>query len=244
MVDVNVKEIDNISPVTIASIDKLAPLEISNIDKIAPVAVHIKELNQVDPLLIESLRVDRVQHVDPLAVDRLNITRLPVVNLSVNQVPEISLGVSRIPPVALAVRQCFDFPSDYTARARFLGFEVMRIHIQGRTRLVPHDPARREQAHTHERSFPEVAAVGNPAIPSRLEERCGEAVPLPRPPPAAGGHASHASYPVPRALGPVQPEYRTREAAGMAGSGVSNVGAPTSAPLSVGPPRFAYLAGG
>ena len=234
MVDVSVKEVDNISPVTIASIDKLAPLEISSIDKLAPVAVHIKELNQVDPLLIESLRVDRVQHVDPLAVDRLNITRLPVVNLSVNEVPEISLGVSRIPPVALAVQQCFNLPSDYTARARFLGFEVLRIHIQGCTRLVPQDQTRREQAHTHERSFPEVAPAGNPAIPSRLEERCAEAVPIraPRPPPAT---VRLATYPAP---------YPTQRAVGTPGLGISNIGAPSPAWLSVGPPRFAYIAGG
>ena len=54
----------------------------------------------------------------------------------------------------------------------FLGFEVLRIHLQGRTRIVPRDCARREQAHALERSFPEVAAVGNPAIPS-YAERCG-----------------------------------------------------------------------
>lgn len=54
--DVNIKEVDNISPVTIAAIQSIAPVEISSIDKIekiAPVAVHIKELNQVEPLLIE-----------------------------------------------------------------------------------------------------------------------------------------------------------------------------------------------
>jgi len=180
--DVNIKEVDNISPVTIQSIENIAPIEISSIDKvekIAPVAVHIKELNQVEPLLIESLRIDRVREVDPLAVDRLNVTRLPVVNLSVNQVPEVALGVSRLPPLAVALQQCFDLPSNYTARARLLGFEVLRIHLSGCTRIIPRDRARREQAHTHERSFPQVAAAGNPAIPSRLQERCAEAVPLP-----------------------------------------------------------------
>ena len=185
MVDVKVTEVDAISPVTIASIDKLAPLEISSVDKVAPVAVHIKELNQVDPLLIESLRVDRVQHVDPLAIDRLNITRLPVVNLSVNQVPEVAISVSRMPPLAIAVQQSFSLPSDYRASASFLGFEVLRLHIKGCTRVIPHDAARRERAYTHERSFPEVAAAGNPAIPVRREERSARAVPVPaRAPPA------------------------------------------------------------
>jgi hypothetical protein len=181
--DVNIKEVDNISPVTIAAIQSIAPIEISSIDKIekiAPVAVHIKELNQVEPLLIESLRIDRVREIDPLSVDRLNVTRLPVVNLSVNQVPEVSISVSQLPPVAIAVQQCFDMPSDYTARARLLGFEVLRIHLSGTTRVIPRDRARREQAHTPDRSFPLVAAAGNPAIPSKLEERCAEAIPLPR----------------------------------------------------------------
>jgi hypothetical protein len=158
----------------------IPPIEISSIDKIAPVAVHIKELNQVEPLLIESLRIDRVREIDPLSVDRLNVTRLPVVNLSVNQVPEVSISVSQLPSVAIAVQQCFDMPSDYTARARFLGFELLRIHLSGTTRVIPRDRARREQAHTPDRSFPLVAAAGNPAIPSKLEERCAEAIPLPR----------------------------------------------------------------
>ena len=113
------------------------------------------------------------------AVKQTNVTRLPVVNLSVNQVPEIAIGVSRLPPVAIAVQQCFDMPSDYTARARFLGIEVLRIHLSGLTRVIPRDRVRREQAHTPDRSFPLVAATGNPAIPSKLEERCAEAIPLP-----------------------------------------------------------------
>lgn len=181
--DVNIKEVDNISAVTIAAIQSIAPVEISSIDKIekiAPVAVHIKEVNQIAPLLVESLRIDRVREIDPLSVDRLNVTRLPVVNLSVNQVPEIAISVSQLPSIAIALQQCFDMPSDYTARARFLGFEVLRIHLSGQTRVIPRDRARREQAHTPDRSFPLVAAAGNPAIPSKLEERCAEAIPMPR----------------------------------------------------------------
>jgi hypothetical protein len=179
-VDVEITNFDNPLTVEVASIP---PIEISSIDqvkKIAPVAVHIKELNQVDPLLIESLRIDRVREIDPLSVDRLNVTRLPVVNLSVNQVPEVSIGVSQLPPVAIAVQQCFDMPSDYTARARFLGFEVLHLRLTGTTRVIPRDRARREQAYTHDRSFPVVAAAGNPAIRSKVEERCAEAIPLPR----------------------------------------------------------------
>lgn len=178
--DVNIKQVTGVDPIPIGEVDKIAPVTIAaiqKVEKIAPVAVHIKELNQVDPLLIESLRVDRVREIDPLNVDRLNVTRLPVVNLSVNQVPGVELDVRRIPPVAIGVHQVFELPSQYTARARFLGFEVLRVEIAGKTRVLPHDCARREKSYTHERSFAEVAAVGNPAIPSRFEERCAGAVP-------------------------------------------------------------------
>jgi hypothetical protein len=178
MGDVNVKEVRNIDPVEIQRIDNIAPVTIDSIrqvEAVAPIAVHIKELNQVDPLLIDSLRIDAVRNLDPLQVEELNVTRLPVVNLSVNQVPNVGLDVRRIPPVSIGVHQTFDMPSSYTARAEFLGFEVLRIHLQGRTRIVPRDCARREQAHAHERSFPEVAAVGNPAIPSFAEGCSGYA---------------------------------------------------------------------
>lgn len=174
--DVDITGFDQALTVDIASIPPIDISSIDNIKQIAPVAVHIKELNQIAPLLVESLRIDRVREIDPLNVDRLNVTRLPVVN----QVPEVAIGVSRLPPVAIAVQQCFDMPSNYTARARFLGLEVLRIHLSGTTRIVPRDNARREQAHTHDLSFPLVAAAGNPAIPSKLEERCAEAIPLPR----------------------------------------------------------------
>jgi hypothetical protein len=175
---VKITEVDNVSTVPV-DITHVPPVDISSIDKIdkiAPVAVHIKELNQIDPLLIESLRIDRVSRVDPLSVERLNVTRLPVVNISVNQVPEVAVRIQNLPPVAVALSQSFDLPSDYTACAQFLGFEVLRIHLTGMSRLLPRDCARREQAHTHEQSFPSVAAAGNPAIPSRMEERGAVAV--------------------------------------------------------------------
>ena len=175
--DVNIT--NNPLDVDITGLPKVEISSIDTIKQIAPVAVHVKEVNQIHPLLIESLRIDRVRDIDPLSVDRLNVTRLPMVNLTVNQVPEVAIGVSRLPPVAIAVEQCFDMPSDYTARARFLGFEVLRIHLSGNTRIIPRDRARREQAHAPDRSFPLVAAAGNPAIPSKREERCAEAIPLP-----------------------------------------------------------------
>lgn len=202
--DVNIKQVSGVDPIPIGSVSNIAPVTIAaiqEVDKIAPVAVHIKELNQGDPLAIESLRVDRVREIDPLTVDRLNVTRLPVVNLSVNQVPGVELDVRRIPPVAIGVHQTFELPSHYTARARFLGFEVLRVEIAGKTCVIPRDCARREESHTHERSFAEVAAVGNPAIPSRFEERCAEAVPCGAPAPLRLGPPRFAYPAAPHSAG-------------------------------------------
>jgi hypothetical protein len=170
---VKITEVDNISTVPV-DITSVPPVEISSIDRvqrIAPVAVHIKELNQVDPLLIESLRVDRVTNIDPVSVDRLNVTRLPVVNLSVNQVPGIAIDVKSIPPVAIALTQALDLTSDYMARGWLLGVEILRVRLTGTTQVTPRDCARREQFHNHEESFTRVVAAGNPAIPSRMEAR-------------------------------------------------------------------------
>lgn len=215
MGDVNIKQVTNIDPIRIQEVDSIAPLTIDSIkqiEKIAPVAVHVKELNQIEPLLIESLRVDAVRNLDPLRVDRLNVTRLPVVNLSVNQVPGVDINVGRLPPVAIGVHQWFDLASDYTARTRFFGFEILRVQLEGRTRVTPRDCARREEAHVHERSFPDVAAVGNPAIPSRNTEQSAEMVKR-RPPVPPWASPSHQPS-------PHQPR----------------------AGLSLGPPRFHYPA--
>jgi hypothetical protein len=178
---VKITEVDNVSTVPV-DINKVPPVEISSIDRvdrIAPVAVHIKELNQVDPLLIESLRIDRVSNIDPLSVDRLNVTRLPVVNLSVNQVPSIAIDVKSAPPIAIALTQTFDVASDYMARVRLLGFEVLRLRLTGTTHVTPRHCARREQSKSHENSFTRVAAAGNPAIPSRMEAQSTTTVAAP-----------------------------------------------------------------
>jgi hypothetical protein len=149
---------------------------VADVQKIAPAAVHVKEVNQIAPLWVESLRVDRVRHIDPLRIDRLNVTQLPTVNMTLSQLPTVDLSVQRLPPVAVALQQRLDMASHYTMQARFLGITVMRMELQGRTRLVPVDCARRERSRVHERSFPDVAAAGNPAIPSRAVETCTQAV--------------------------------------------------------------------
>lgn len=166
-----IARLDNIAPITIATIKK-----IERIEKIAPAAVHIKELNQIDPLTIESLRVDGVRNLEPLNVDRLNVTHMPMMNLSLARMPALDVNVGRMPPLAIGLHQEFDLPSNYTIHTRLLGFEIMRFDIHGASRLVPKARARREQSHQHQRSYPDVAAVGNPAIPNRCRETGAETV--------------------------------------------------------------------
>lgn len=169
MVDVKIKQVRDIDPLDIN------PLTINPLT-IRPMAVHLKELNQVAPLSVESLRVDHVRHVDPLQIDQLNITSLPTVNLTMSQLPALDINVRRVPPVSVALHQQFEMCSDYSMTARILGLPLMRLSLSGRTTITPKDCARREQSRSHERSFPDVAALGNPAIPSRAIETCTETV--------------------------------------------------------------------
>jgi hypothetical protein len=132
---------------------------------VTPIAVHLKELNQIAPLSVESLRVDHVRHVDPLRIEQLNISSLPTVNLTMCQLQ-------------------FEMNSEYTMTARVFGLPLMRLLLSGRTTITPKDCARREQSKSHERSFPDVAALGSPGIPSRAVETCVHTVSRPAPPPA------------------------------------------------------------
>ena len=188
MVDVKVKQVRDIDPLDIN------PLTINPLT-VRPMAVHLKELNQVAPLSVESLRVDHVRHVDPLQIDQLNITSLPTVNLTMSQMPALDINVRRVPPVSVALHQRFDMCSDYTMTARILGLALMRLSLTGRTTITPKDCARREQSRSHERSFPDVAALGNPAIPSRAVETCTETVTRRTAPPPVRRHAVHAGTP-------------------------------------------------
>ncbi|MGZ3273622.1 MAG: hypothetical protein ACXU82_00040 [Caulobacteraceae bacterium] len=144
----------------------LAPLTINPLT-VTPIAVHLKELNQVAPLSVDSLRIDRVSHVDPLTIEELNVTGLPTVNLAMSQLPALDINVRKVPPVAIAIHQQFEMCSDYGITAKVLGLPLMRLALAGRTTITPKDCARREQSKSHEKSFTEVAALGNPAIPSR-----------------------------------------------------------------------------
>jgi hypothetical protein len=93
-----------------------------------------------------------------------------------SQLPPLDLNVRRVPPIAISLQQQLDMTSHYTMRARLFGLNVMQLEIQGKTKIAPQDCARREQSRSHERSFPDVAAAGNPAIPTRVVETCVKTV--------------------------------------------------------------------
>ena len=188
MVSIDIDKVSNIDEL------RLEPLDINPLT-IKPLAVHLKELNQVAPLSVESLRVDHVRHVDPLQIDQLNITSLPTVNLTMSHLPGLDINVRRVPPVAVALHQQFEMCSDYAMTARILGLPLMRLSLSGRTTITPKDCARREQSRSHERSFPDVAALGNPAIPSRAIETCTETVTRPVAPPPGRRPGVHAGTP-------------------------------------------------
>ena len=238
MVDVDIEKAANIEPIRISEVKNIDPITIAKVEKVAPAAVHIKELNHIDPLLIESLLINRVRNIDPVQVEKFNVTHVPTVNLSLSRVPVVDLNVKRVPPVAIAVQQCFDLPSCYTIHTRFLGFEIARLEVRGETKVIPRDRYRREQSHVHERSFADVAPVGNPGIPVRVSETCSVAqvapacpspAAFPKAPPMAraGPRAAHAGPQVAPQLrvGSPQAGYSlsgTAVATGVAGSSVGS----------------------
>jgi hypothetical protein len=166
----------------------VAPLTVADVAQIAPVGVHIKELNQLPPLLVESLRVDHVRHVDPLRIEQLDVTGLPTVNITLSQLPALDINVRRVPPVAIAIQQQFEMSSAYSITARLLGLPFLTMALSGRTTITPRDCAWREESRSHERSFPDVAAAGNPALRTHATETCVTTVSRRAPPPRAGVH--------------------------------------------------------
>ena len=178
MGDVNVTDFPALR---ISEVKGVEPLRISEVSHIAPAAVHVKELNHIDPISIESLRVDEVRNIDPVRVERFDVTYLPTVNLTMSRVPTVDLNVKRVPPIAIALGQRLVLPSRYTMHATMFGIELLRLSIHGRTTVEPCDTAPREQSRTHSRSFPDVAAAGNPGIPARRVARCRPSINAARP---------------------------------------------------------------
>lgn len=181
MGDIKIKEAKNIEKLRISELSNIDPLVISEVRHIAPAAVHIKELNHIDPLTIEALRINEIRNLDPIRVEKFNVTNLPTVNLSLRQLPAVDMNIRRLPPVSVGLHQDFCLPSSYTLRARLLGIEFLRLNLDGRTMISPRDKVRREQSRTPNQSFPQVATAGNPAIPSRAIDKGSRVVATPSP---------------------------------------------------------------
>jgi len=147
------------------------PFYIRELQNIAPIAAHIKELNHIDPITVDSLHVSEVRNIEPINISRFNVTNLPMVNMSLRKLPPVNLNIRELPAVSLGTHQVFEVPSDYLVRARLLGFEILRLSLRGRTEIAPRDRFRREQSRSENRSYPEVATAGNPAIPSKIEKQ-------------------------------------------------------------------------
>ncbi len=188
----HVKDVE-VEHVRDVEIERVKDVEVEHVKNIGPVAAHIKEVNNIDPLSVDAFNVTQVANIDPLRVREFNVTNLPPVNVCLRQLPRLEMSLRRLPPLSVGFHQDFHVPSDYSVRLHFLGLEVARVAVQGQTRLIPREKYRREQARTHERSFPQPAAAGNPAIPSHLHPAadqptlgCGWSCGWPAPVPTAG----------------------------------------------------------
>ena len=158
------------SKVRITEVRKIDPLQIKAVQDIGPIAAHIKEVNHIDPLSIESLYVNEIRNIDPVKVEEFNVTNLPMVNMSLKQLPALDMNLRKLPPVSIGLNQNFKVPSDYTVRGQLLGIEFFRVNLAGNTMIQPQDRFRREQGRSPDKSAPETAAAGNPAIPSVCRE--------------------------------------------------------------------------
>jgi len=190
-----VHEVKGIEPLHIVEVTGVEPLRIEYVNQIAPVAAHIKEVNHIDPLSVDAFHVTEVKGVDPLNVASFNVTHVPTLNLSVRQAPTLDMNIRSVPGISIGTHQDFDVPSDYTIRARLLGFEFLRLYLTGRSTVIPRERYRQEQSRSPNRSYVQVATAGNPGIPVRCRERQAEArwpgspgysPSVPPPPPPAG----------------------------------------------------------
>jgi hypothetical protein len=168
--DIKVKQVKDVEVehVKDVEVEHVKDVEVEHVKNIGPIAAHIKEVNNIDPLSVDAFNVTQVTNIDPLRVREFNVTNLPTVNVCLRQLPPLEMNLRRLAPLSVGFHQDFHIPSDYSVRLHFLGLEVARVAVQGQTRLIPREKYRREQARTHERSFPQPAVAGNPAIPSHL----------------------------------------------------------------------------
>lgn len=174
-VDINSGTINHVKDVQVehvkgVEVEHVKDVEIEHVRHISPVAVHLKEINNIDPVSVDAFNVTEIRNVEPFRVREFNVTNLPNVNISLRQLPAVEMNVRRLPPVSVGLHQNFHIPSDYLVRMQFLGFEFLRVALNGQSQIVPCERHRREQARAHDRSFPQPATAGNPAIPSQCRE--------------------------------------------------------------------------
>ena len=170
MADIDINRVKDIDPIRIRELSNIDPLRIDRVRNIEPVAVHIKEVNHIDPLSIEALHVTEIRNIDPIRVEQFQVTHLPTVNMAVRQLPPVDMSVRQWPAVSVGTHQHFDVPSSYTMRARLLGFEFLRLHLSGRTAVVPRERHPQEVARSPHQSYARPATAGNPAIPTVCRE--------------------------------------------------------------------------
>jgi hypothetical protein len=169
-----------------------APFYLEKVQNIAPVAVHLKEVNHIDPISVESLFISQVRNIEPLSVEKFNVTNLPLVNMALRQMPPVELNIRQLPAVSIGLHQVLDLRSNYQVGARVLGLELFRIELAGRTRIAPTERFRQEQDRADNRSFPKVASAGNPAIPSIQSVKSETFCPAPHAPHTGGHHGLRA----------------------------------------------------
>ena len=85
---VRIQQLTGVEPLHIQELAGVEPLRIG---QIAPAAVHIKELNHIDPISVESLRIDEIRNLEPVRIERFDVTRLPTVNLSMSRFPSLAV---------------------------------------------------------------------------------------------------------------------------------------------------------
>lgn len=110
---------------------------IESVKNIDPVAVHLKEVNNIAPLSIDDLKISEVKNIEALEISKLNVTHLPMVNVSVQNLPTLDINVNKVPDITISTRQKFLLPSNYSLQARFLGIEILRLHLKGETMVLP-----------------------------------------------------------------------------------------------------------
>src|SRR5437016_4041251 len=118
-------QVDNGSTVEVKG-TKAHPFFLQEVQNIAPVAVHLKELNHIDPISVDSLFVSQVRNIEPLQIEKLNVTNLPIVNMALRQLPPVEMNIRHLPAVSIGLHQIFEMASNYVLRAQVVGLELFR----------------------------------------------------------------------------------------------------------------------